>query len=369
MSDRTSIGHTATDTSTPQSRLTGVVVGAGYFSQFHYEAWSRIDAVTLAACCDLEIEKAKALADQHGVAETFEAVDEMFTALAQRSVQLDFVDVVTGPSTHQSIIETVLRHKDDHPNLTVICQKPLAPDHAGAVKLVQTCEAAGVPLVVHENFRFQPWYREIKTLLNDGVIGSKLHTITLRHRAGDGWGENAYLNRQAYFRTMPRMLVFETGIHAVDCFRYLMGDITTAFAHLRRLNPVIIGEDTAVGMFQFADGGIGVYDANRYNECNGEDSRYTFGELLIEFDGGSIRSYLDGRITIQRLGETETEHPYTPSRHGFAGDCVYALQQHFTDVMLAGGDDFETAARDYLDSLAVQEAMYRSAQSGSWETV
>lgn len=349
--------------------LIGAVVGAGYFSHFHYEAWSRIEAVTLAACCDLDIDKAKSLADQHGVGQAYGAVDEMLDALAEQSVSLDFIDIVTGPSTHQDIIETVLDRKNDHPRLTIICQKPLAPDHAGAVKLVQTCEAANVPLVVHENFRFQPWYREIKTLLSDGVIGSTLHTITLRYRAGDGWGENAYLNRQAYFRTMPRMLVFETGIHAVDCFRYLMGDITTAFAHLRRLNPVIIGEDTAVGMFQFAGGGVGVYDGNRYNECSGEDSRYTFGELLIEFDKGSIRSYLDGRITIQRLGESEVEHPYTPSRHGFAGDCVFAFQQNFTEVKMAGGNHFETAARDYLDSLAVQEAMYRSAESGRWEKV
>ena len=349
--------------------LRGAVVGAGYFSQFHYEAWSRIDAVNLAACCDLEIEKAKEVALQHGVGHSFETLEAMLDSMAQQNIPLDFIDVVTGPSTHREIIETILRRKSDHPNLTIICQKPLAPDYAAAVDLVETCEAAEVPLVVHENFRFQPWYREIKKLLASGVIGSTLHTITLRHRAGDGWGEGAYLNRQAYFRTMPRMLVFETGIHAVDCFRYLMGDITKAFAHMRRLNPVIIGEDTAVGMFQFSNGGIGVYDANRFNECNGEDSRYTFGELLIEFDGGTIRSYLDGKITIQKLGQSETEHKYQPSRHGFAGDCVFAAQTHFAEVMLAGKGDFETEARAYLSSLAVQEAMYRSADSGQWETL
>lgn len=349
--------------------LIGAVVGAGYFSQFHYEAWSRIDGVTLVACCDLDIEKAEKVANEHGVGLCFATLDQMLSGLADQNIQLDFIDIVTGPATHREIIETILRSKSDHPNLTIICQKPLAPDYAGAVELVETCEAARVPFVVHENFRFQPWYREIKKLLDSGVIGSTLHTITLRHRAGDGWGKDAYLNRQAYFRTMPRMLVFETGIHAVDCFRYLMGDITSAFAHLRRLNPVIIGEDTAVGMFQFAGGGIGIYDANRYNECNGEDSRYTFGELLIEFDGGTIRSYLDGRITIQRLGEAETDHPYSPSRHGFAGDCVYTAQQHFAEVMLSGDDRFETQAREYLSSLAVQEAMYRSDGSGQWETV
>lgn len=351
------------------NRLIGAVVGAGYFSQFHYEAWSRIDTVNLVACCDLDIEKAEKIANEYGVELSFATVDAMLKSMAEQNTQLDFIDVVTGPSTHREIIETILSYKSDHPNLTIICQKPLAPDYTAAVDLVEVCESANVPLVVHENFRFQPWYREIKNLLDAGVIGTVLHTITLRHRAGDGWGEDAYLDRQAYFRTMPRMLVFETGIHAVDCFRYLMGDITKTFAHMRRLNPVIIGEDTAVGMFQFADGGIGIYDANRYNECNGEDSRYTFGELLIEFDGGTIRSYLDGRITVQKLGQLETEHEYQPSRYGFAGDCVFAAQTHFADVMLSEEHRFETEARAYLSSLAVQEAMYRSAESGQWETL
>ncbi len=355
--------------STAKQTLTGAVIGAGYFSQFHFDAWSRIEKVSLAACCDFEVEKARTLADQHDIDQTYCSVEAMLSDLASRGIVLDFIDVVTGPSTHRSIIETILVHKSEHPNLTIICQKPLAADYLGAVSLVEVCKSADVPLVVHENFRFQPWYRAIRELLDAGVIGSTLHTITLRHRAGDGWGDNAYLNRQSYFRTMPRMLVFETGIHAVDCFRYLLGDISTAFAHMRRLNPVIIGEDTAVGMFQFAGGGIGIYDANRYNECNGEDARYTFGELLIEFNGGTIRSYLDGRVTIQRLGEAEMEHPYQRSRYGFAGDCVFAAQQHFTDVMLSGDRKFETEAEAYLSSLAVVEAMYRSAESGQWESV
>jgi len=163
------------------------------------------------------------LADQHGVAKAYAALDAMLSAITKAGIQLDFIDVVTGPSTHKTIIETILIRRAQHPNLTIICQKPLAPGHAGAVELVEICESAEVPLVVHENFRFQPWCREIKKLLDAGVIGSTLHTITLRHRAGDGWGDDAYLNRQAYFHTMPRMFVYETGIHAVDCFRYLDG--------------------------------------------------------------------------------------------------------------------------------------------------
>ena len=48
-------------------------------------------------------------------------------------------------------------------------------------------------------------------------------------------------------------------------------------------------------------------------------------------------------------------------RRGFAGDCVYRTQRHFVDQLLCQGP-FETNGRDYLRTLAVQEAAYRSAE-------
>jgi predicted dehydrogenase len=216
--------------------------------------------------------------------------------------------------------------------------------------------------MVHENFRFQPWHREIKQLLNDGVIGDRLHSLYFRMRQGDGWGEDAYLARQPYFREMPRLLVFETGVHFIDTFRFLGGEIDSAYSILRRLNPVIAGEDAGILVLQFRSGAVGVWDANRFNECNDQDPRYTFGEFLVEGSGGSIRLYLDGRITVQQLGQPEIPHPYHHERRNFAGDCVYTTQRHFVDCML-GDRPFETSGDDYLKTLVVQEAVYTSNDS------
>jgi predicted dehydrogenase len=129
---------------------------------------------------------------------------------------------------------------------------------------------------------------------------------------------------------------------------------------------VIAGEDTAVAVIEFQSGGLGLYDANRFNESTARDPRYTFGELLVEADGGTIRLYDDGCLTVQRLGEPETKHEYVHSPRGFGGDCVYATQQHFVQC-LRSGSPFETDAAEYLKSIAVQEAMYRSSESGQWE--
>ena len=178
-------------------------------------------------------------------------------------------------------------------------------------------------------------------------------------RMGDGWGARAYLDRQPYFRDYPRLLIYETGVHFIDTYRYLLGEISSVYSSLRKLNPVIAGEDAGFVHFNFMSGAQGIYDANRYNETNFKVPRYTFGELLLEGEGGSIRLYADGKITIQQLGKGEQEHVYHHENKNFAGDCVYACQRHFIDNLLSGGE-FETNVNEYLKTLAVQEAVYES---------
>ena len=49
------------------TKLRGVGIGAGYFSRFQYEAWSRIPQVDLVAVADLDEGKAQAAAEQFGI--------------------------------------------------------------------------------------------------------------------------------------------------------------------------------------------------------------------------------------------------------------------------------------------------------------
>jgi predicted dehydrogenase len=330
--------------------LRGLCIGAGYFSRFHLDAWQRVEDVEIVGICDLSCSKAAALAEEFQLAQAGQDALAMLDAL-----QVDFVDIITPPATHLPLVRSLAPLGP-----ALLCQKPLAPTFDDARELVAVAQQAGTRLMVHENFRFQPWYREIKRLLDSGSIGSRLHGMAFRSRMGDGWGERAYLDRQPYFRDMPRLLIYENGVHFIDTFRYLAGEIEGVYAVVQRLNPVIQGEDRALVMFEFASGATGLWDANRYNECNDPDPRYTFGEFLVEADGGALRLGLDGRLTIQPLGKPEQDHAYHHERRGFAGDCVYSTLRHFVDC-LRSGDPFETPGEDYLKTLAVQEAVYESA--------
>jgi len=333
------------------SKLKGVAIGAGYFSQFHFEAWSRIENAELTAICDLDLARAQDAANQYGVANAYDDFDKMLSV-----EKPDFVDIITRPDSHLAHVQQAVDS-----GVPIICQKPLAPTFEEAKQIVDIARNANVPLMVHENFRFQPWYREVKRLMNDDVIGDKLHSLQMRTRTGDGWQPDAYMGRQPYFREMERFLVFEMGVHFIDTFRYLAGEVNRVYASLRKLNQEIAGEDAATVLFEFANGGEGIWDANRYNETTATDPRYTFGEILAEGNRGSIRVYSDGRITVQKLGEPEQPHEYVHAKKNFASDCVFATQTHFVEQLRAG-KPFETSGTEYLKTLTVQEAVYRSAK-------
>jgi hypothetical protein len=113
---------------------------------------------------------------------------------------------------------------------------------------------------------------------------------------------------------------------------------------------------------EFDSGATAIWDANRYNEIESPTPRYTFGQLRIDALGGHLTMDTGARIRIKRLGEAGADIEYPHENINFAGDCVYALQRHFTDCMLSGSE-FENNGPDYLKSVAVVEAVYESART------
>lgn len=330
-------------------RLRVAVVGAGYFASFHYEAWARHPRVELVGACDLDDTKAEAMAAAHG--------GVAFTDPARmiETLHPDLFDIATPPQTHLDLVRMAAGSGVD-----VVCQKPLAPTLEEA-RLVVAAEEAGVRLIVHENFRFQPWYREARRLIDDGLFG-RLHGIAFRLRPGDGQGPDAYLARQPYFQKMPRFLIHETGVHFIDVFRYLLGEVTGVSAVLRRLNPAIAGEDAGHAIFDFESGASGLFDGNRLNAHDAANPRLTMGEMTLEGSAGVLSLDGYGRLFWQPHGGDRREHVYRWRDRGFGGDCVYALQDHVV-LGLLDGAPAENTGRDYLRNVEIVEAVYRAHEA------
>jgi predicted dehydrogenase len=333
--------------------LRGVGIGAGYFSAFHYDAWMRIPRVEISAIADLDLRKAERTAARFSISRVYADYEEM---LAKE--RPDFVDIITPPGAHLAICSAAAAR-----GVNIICQKPLTPTFAEAQQLVEVMEGSGVRFLVHENWRWQPWHREIRSMIDEGVLGD-VFSAHFAMRLGDGWREDAYLARQPYFRDYPRLLMFETGVHFIDLFRFLLGEVTSVYARLRRLNSQIRGEDSGHVVLGFESGATAVLDANRYNEPETDaDPRYTFGTLRLDGARGHVRLHPDGRLMVKPLGKSAREHTYERPVRGFAGDSTHRIQSHFVE-RLTSGAPFESEGRDYLLTLRVVEACYTSSAEG-----
>lgn len=335
-------------------RLKLAAVGTGYFAQFHYEAWSRIESVDLVGLCTLDGTMGRNIADRFDVDTVHNDVADMLDA-----VKPDLLDIVTPPPTHRMFIEAAISR-----GVAVVCQKPFTQSMQEAEEMAALAEAAGVPLVVHENFRFQPWHRQARKILDEGTLG-EIYQISFRMRPGDGQGPEAYLDRQPYFQTMERFLVHETAIHFVDVFRYLMGEVEGVYADLTRFNPAIAGEDAGYIIFQFRNGTKGLFDGNRLTDHVAENRRLTMGEMLIEGSDATLRLDGDGNMFLRKHGyDVEMQLDYDWENRGFAGDSVYMLLRHVVQHVLAGAPVMNTA-REYLTNLKIEEAIYKSNETGA----
>lgn len=334
-------------------RVRVACVGTGYFSRFQYRAWARMADVELVGVCNRTRDTAEAFAAEFGIPAVFTDV-----AIMLREVRPDLLDIITPPVTHLAAITAAAAAGVD-----CICQKPFCETLDDARRAVAIANEAGISIVIHENFRFQPWYEAIARVLADGRLG-QIYQATFRLRPGDGQGPRAYLDRQPYFQQMPRLLIHETAIHLIDVFRALFGEPAAVTGLLRRLNPVIAGEDSGLFVLDMQNGVRCVFDGNRLADHPARNRRLTMGELLVEGEGGALALDGDARLRFRAHGENDwSEIAYPWDDVDFGGDCVHRLQRHVIEHRLRG-TPLQNTGQDYLSNIRVEEAIYASHSDG-----
>ena len=319
-----------------ERRWKGALIGCGFFGKIQSEAWQRMGDVDIAAACDCDIVRARAVAPH-----AYDSVEQ----LLQEEGQLDFIDIATRPDSHLALFRMTAER-----GIATICQKPMAASLAEAIELDSLAESSGTRLMIHENWRWQPWFRAAKVMIGAGAIGKPVGYY-FRTRQRDGLGPCPYPN-QPYFREMPRLLIYETLVHHIDTARFLFGDIKSVYAHARRHNAQIHGEDRALLTLVHESDVDGLIDGHRF--LNPEPTGPAMGDAWLDGEDAALHINAAGDISMK--GEQVWK---APPAEGYKGDSVIAVQRHFIDC-LASGAAFETGAREYLASFAVSEAAYRS---------
>ncbi len=331
---------------------TVAVVGLGYFAQFHLAAWASQPGARLVAVCDRDAEKVAEASGTYGV----QGYAQIADLLAEHDP--DIIDIVTPPFAHDMLVRASLKA-----GRVIVCQKPFCDDTETAQTLAEDAKTVGARVLIHENFRFQPWHRAIKTFLDSGRMGA-VWSARFALRPGDGRGPEAYLDRQPIFQTMPRLMIHEVAVHFIDLFRWLFGPVEGVYADIRKLNPVIAGEDESVLLFDHAGGTRTVFDGNRLSDNGSDNPRYTMGDFSIEGEGGQLTLNPKGEVHFRPFGTDQLEQvPVTEPMDpvAFGGGCVPAVIRHVVEAM-DGARPFENEAEDYMRVMEIRDAAYLSAE-------
>ena len=325
------------------------LVGAGWVTQHHLAGWQREAArARVVAIADPSLANAQTRADAFGIDAVYADAQAMFAAS-----RLDAVDIAAPRETHADLVRLAAMH-----GIPTICQKPLAPSFDAAAALVEDVTAiAGMRLMVHENWRFRPYYRQIAQWLRDDRIGRVQQAQMTLLSSGlipDARGVLPALERQPFIGTLDRALVMEILIHHIDTLRFLLGEMTVAHARTGRHSPAMAGEDHATVSFDTAAGATVLLLANL--GAHGEPPALADRLTLI-----------GARGTIKLQGNTLTCDGERPDirRYDMAqcyADSYAATITHFLDA-LASGAAFETSPADNLRTLRLVEDIY--AQNSS----
>ncbi|MBX3567077.1 MAG: Gfo/Idh/MocA family oxidoreductase [Rhizobiaceae bacterium] len=327
------------------------VIGCGFFARNHLAAWADMEGVTLAGVCDLDPAKAASAASDFRAERAYADAAEMLD-----TAKLDFVDIATQMDSHAFLVGLAVDR-----GIPTIVQKPLAPTWEASVAIVEKARAAGVPLMVHENTRFQTPVRRAREVLDSGRIGT-LNWARVSFRTGhDIYG------KQPYLADAENFVLLDLGVHMLDVARYLMGEVESLYCQTRTVKQGIRGEDMATTMLRHEGGATSIVECSYASPIHPDP----FPEMTLHIEGskGSISLTPPYRMSVFADGRAESidvepamfdwsEKPW----HG-AQESVARIQRHWVDCMRAGRTP-ETSGADSLKTYGLVFGAYRSARFG-----
>lgn len=334
--------------------IRGALLGCGSISQFHLTAWQKIKGVEIVALANRTRETALRRGEEFGI--VAEHIYSDYRELIGKE-DIHFVDIATAPHIHRMQVEDAAAA-----GLHVFCQKPFAPTLKDATSMLEKCRQANVLFAIHDNWRWRSWYRDLKSVIMQGQIGKPRYIRIAKHAnvtlpLADG-GLPALFTRQEYTREMPRLIVYEWGIHLIDVVRYLFGEVKSVYARMDKVSSLCVGEDRALIVMDV--GGVDCTIDISWASVDSVASASKLEEVTVEGDCGTIE-LLPGndllRVTTLTGKWQKKAFDCTPDE---AYQASYtAAQQHFIDCLREGLLP-ETVAADNIKTLMAAFAAYDS---------
>jgi predicted dehydrogenase len=335
---------------TPSTPLRGALIGCGNVSRYHLQAWAKVPSARIEAVCDTDPDRLAAALERAPGAKGYASAEAMF-----EEGTFDFVEVCTRPDSHRELAELAARHGSH-----VLCQKPAAYVRPDLRAMIVSCDEAGVRLMIHENWRYRPWYRALRAEIDAGTVGRPVR-LRIAHRDTRALRADGFAD-QPYLATTPRLILMEMGCHLIDTARYLIGEIQTVHATTARFGRGHVGEDLATLSVYFAGGVLGLFDMSWCAPPDLARPEWALNATVVEGTAGALSLQPDGSLRYVSLTGKVERRPVAlpPDDEVYVGGYL-ATQTHFIDGLI-NGTPHETSGADTLKTMDVVWAAYRSAE-------
>ncbi len=233
------------------------LIGSGFIGKVHALAYRAAPAVFRLAAPRLEI-----LADVDDATAAAAAADLGFArstgdwrALVA-DPDVDVVDIAAPNQLHEEMALAALAA-----GKVVYCEKPLAPTAAGAARMMEAAEAAGIRTMVGFNYLKNPITALAREIIGAGEIGK-----VFGYR---GWHFEDYMHDPETLVNAWRLgpgtgdgVTSDLGSHAISMARHLIGDIAEVSAQRTTVASGQAVPDTVATLVRFASGATGTLEAS-----------------------------------------------------------------------------------------------------------
>ena len=237
----------------------------------------------------------------------------------------------------------------------VLCEKPICLNAKEAAEAAAYCRQKNTPLMEAFMYRLHPQWVRAKEIVFCGELGELLTTH----------GHFSYANKDAAnIRNQADIGgggIYDIGCYAVSSARYLFGrEPGRAVCTLLR-DPSFKTDILASGILDFGEGKTATFTVGtQMHPYQRVTAVGTGGSLSIEVPF-NMYGDVPGKVTVstsigQRLVETEIADQYLCEFDAFA-------------LSLIDQTGVPTPPPDAVANMAVLDALFKSAETGAWETV
>jgi len=247
-----------------------LVLGTGGMANSHAQHFAAIEGVELVGAVDVDPSRARAFAEQHGIPNVFTSLDD--------AIAWDGFDAATNVTPDRAHHPTTLALLAAGKH--VMCEKPLAENHAKADEMARAAEASGLVTMVNLTYRNVAPLQKARAMVVAGEIGHVRHVEAsylqswLVSKAWGNWATESQWLWRLSTKHGSNGVLGDVGIHILDFAGYgAASDVEHVFARLRAFDKAPdnrIGEydldanDSFTMTVDFANGALGVIHASRW---------------------------------------------------------------------------------------------------------